>query len=60
MFRDVLKHLANQKMSNEFYFTGRPIYRLGRSFSWYNEFEVEKIEPVQAQVKRRPGHGFTN
>jgi hypothetical protein len=51
MFRQVLGHLANRKTSNEFYFTGRPIYRLGRSLSWFNEFEVEKIDPVQPPPK---------
>lgn len=53
MLSNVLKHLANRKRTNEFKFTGRPIYRLGRSMSWYNEFEVEKIEPGQVPAKRQ-------
>lgn len=52
LFRMVLRHLSNRNKSNEFYFTGRPIYRLGRSLSWYNEFQVDNIEAVQAPNKR--------
>jgi len=57
MFRKVLTHLSHRNASNEFNFTGRPIYRLGRSLSWYNEFEVEYLEPVhpvQPRKKRKP------
>jgi len=53
MLSRVLKHLANRKRTNEFSFTGRPVYRLGRSLGWYNEFEVESIEPVQAPPKKK-------
>lgn len=52
MLRYVLRHLSNRRRSNAFEFTGRPVYRLGRSLGWYNEFEVEKIKAVSEPPKR--------
>lgn len=52
MLRYVLKHLSNRNRTNEFNFTGRPVYRLGRSLGWFNEFEVESIKAVQPPPKR--------
>lgn len=52
LLRRVLKHLSNRRRTNEFKFTGRPIYRLGRSMGGYNEFEVENIEAVEVPSKR--------
>lgn len=52
LLRRVLKHLSNRRRTNEFEFTGYPIYRLGRSMGGYNEFEVEEIKPVEVPPKR--------
>lgn len=53
LLRKVLRHLSNRKRTNEFNFIGRPVYRLGRSLNWYNEFEVEDIKAVSVPPKKR-------
>lgn len=51
MLRYVLKQLSNRNRKNEFKFTGKPVYRLGRSPGWFNEFEVTKIKAVHTPPK---------
>lgn len=51
MLRYVLRHLSNRNRTNEFHFKGRPVYRLGRSLGWYNEFEVTEIKAVNTPPK---------